>query len=116
MNPNFGKYTPEEQQQAGAFLGVCGYIGEQDWGVPSKVITSREQLREEARAARILRKLYEYDRKKGSEPQEDTPPTDDEMKHAFYQTWKSQPALQRRYKAAEYIAIRVRMYLQNSTK
>ena len=116
MNPNYGKYTAEEQQQAGAFLDVCGYIGDQDWGVPSHKVTSQEQLYEEARAERILAALREYDRKNGFEELDCTPPTEAETIRAIYQTYKEQPALQAAYSATEYIRIRLRMIKQNTTK
>lgn len=108
-NPNYGIYPFEELQAAGAFLGECGQIGEQCYGIPDNHYTSAAQLAEEKRARRILDMMYTNDAsREKSEKRKDV--QDVEMLRAsIYQTYKNQPALQKYYTWAEYIKTRLRM-------
>ena len=109
INPNYGIYPFEELQAAGAFLGECGQIGEQCYGIPDNHYTSAAQLAEEKRARRILDMMYANDaHREKSEKLKDV--QDVEMLRAsIYQTYKNQPALQKYYTWSEYIKTRLRM-------
>lgn len=111
-NPNYGIYPFEELQAAGAFLGECGQIGEQCYGIPDNHYTSVAQLAEEKRARRILDMMYANDasKEKLKELKDVQDVQDVEMLRAsIYQTYKNQPALQKYYTWAEYIKTRLRM-------
>lgn len=100
-NPNYGIYPFEELQAAGAFLGECGQIGEQCYGIPDNHYTSREQLEEEKRARRLLDAQFKREAK--------IEVSDDLREWAILETYRTQPALQRYYSKKEYLDIRLRM-------
>lgn len=114
MNPQFGKYKPESHTQAGAFLDIFTPIGDMVYGVPDVRVFNREEWLEDIRAKRLLQAQYEADRKKREAWNVIKEPrlrkvTPEDLREAIYETWKSQPALQKRYTAVEYYRIRIKM-------
>jgi hypothetical protein len=114
MNPQFGKFSPEIRTQAGAFLDIFTPIGDMVYGVPDVRVFNREEWLEDRRAKRLLQAQYEADRKKREAWNVSKEPclrkvTPEDLRVAIYETWKSHPALQKRYTAAEYYRIRIKM-------
>lgn len=109
MNPQFGKYPPESHTQAGAFLDIFTPIGDMVYGVPDVRVFNREEWLEDRRAKRLLQAQYEADRKKLEAWNVSKEVTPKDLRKAIYETWKSQPALQKRYTAVEYYRIRIKM-------
>lgn len=107
-NPNYGIYPFEELQQAGAFLGECGQVGDQCYGIPDNHYTSREQWEEEQRARRLLDAQYKREAKREV--------SDDLREWAILETYRTQPALRRYYSKKEYLEIRLRMLRENQQK